>query len=116
VLPEVQPSWFVDPTGQVGGEGMIVSFVGILVVAGLLYGSRVARWVMIAYLGFDLFWIWEMLTIPGFRETGWLTVAALNGAALGILLFIPAVKQHFSGDEHTEAQGEAQRPTAVDSE
>jgi len=99
VLPKVWPSWFVEPTGQVGGEGAIFGLLSALVAAGLFYGSRVARWLVIAYLGFTLFWIWEVLTIPGFHETGWLIVAALNGIALTILAFAPAVKRYFARDE-----------------
>jgi hypothetical protein len=107
LLPKVWPSWFVEPPGQVGGGQTIFGFFGALVAVGLLYGSRVARWIAIAYLGLTLFSTWQVLTIPGFRETGWLVVAALNVAALGILAFAPAVKYYFAKDETSRAQSAA---------
>lgn len=96
LLMEVWPTWFVEPTGQVGGE---VGLFSALIAGGLLYGSRVARWITIAFAGLLLFHSWEMLTGTDFRKTGWLAVAALNVAALGILAFVPAVKSHFANDD-----------------
>jgi hypothetical protein len=84
-----------------------MGFVGALVAAGLLSGSRVARWVTIAYLGFTLFWVQEILTIPGHRETGWLMVVALNGVALGILAFTPAVNRYFSKEQISNTESAA---------
>jgi len=104
-LPEVWPLWFVEPTGQVGGEG--VTLAGVLVAAGLLYGSRVARWIAIAYVGVAAFHSWQMLTITDFRKTGWLVVAALNGVAFGTLTFSPAVKTYFANDDESRAPSAA---------
>ena len=107
VLPEIiGPSWFVGPTGQVGGDESL-GIVGALIVAGLLYGSRGARWITIAYLGLVLFSIQQTLTIPGFRETGWLMVAALNGVALGVLAFAPAVNRYFSNEQTSNTENAA---------
>jgi hypothetical protein len=104
-LPAVWPTLFVEPTGQVGGSGF--SVFGALVAAGLLYGARVARWVAIAYIGLSLFHAWDMLTMTDFRKTGWLVVAVLNIAALGILVFAPAVKSYFAGGETQGAEDAA---------
>jgi hypothetical protein len=107
VLPEIiGPSRFVGPTGQVGGDESI-GVAGALVAAGLLYGSRVARWITIAYLGLTLFSVQEILTLPGFRETGWLMVVTLNGGALGILAFVPAVNRYFTNDRTSNTESAA---------